>query len=132
MLTGSRAEDIHFLPRIQMTVLERNLPKPHSRFQFPVRSAYALTTNKSQRQTFKKVGICLQRPCFSHGQLYVAFSRATKLSNVGVYVKNSTKQGSFTLPARFVYTRNVVYHTILDREDHDQLASFEGRPPAWH
>ncbi|EFX67519.1 hypothetical protein DAPPUDRAFT_63871, partial [Daphnia pulex] len=47
------------------------------RLQFPVLLAFAITITKSQGQTFDRVGIFLPEPVFSHGQLYVAFSRAT-------------------------------------------------------
>ena len=45
------------------------------RRQFPIRPAFAMTINKCQGQTFKIVGIYLDQPIFTHGQLYVAFSR---------------------------------------------------------
>ena len=34
-----------------------------------------MTINKAQGQTLERVGVCLDTPCFSHGQLYVAASR---------------------------------------------------------
>jgi len=40
------------------------------RVQFPVRSAFAITINKSQRATLEFVGIYLNDPVFSHGQLF--------------------------------------------------------------
>jgi len=52
------------------------------RRQFPVRVAFAMTMNKSQGQSLKKVGMDLRNPVFSHGQLYVALSRGTNKSGV--------------------------------------------------
>ena len=40
-----------------------------------VRVGFALTINKAQGQTLKRVGIYLETECFGHGQLYVAASR---------------------------------------------------------
>ena len=41
-----------------------------------MRVAFALTMNKSQGQSLERAGLSLPRPVFSHGQLYVAFSRS--------------------------------------------------------
>lgn len=47
-----------------------------SRMQFPLRPGFVMTINKAQGQTLDRVGIALNKgECFSHGQLYVAFSR---------------------------------------------------------
>ncbi|KAF2348841.1 P-loop containing nucleoside triphosphate hydrolase, partial [Trinorchestia longiramus] len=46
------------------------------RTQFPVCLFYSMTINNTQGHTFDRVGIYLPKPCFTHGQLYVAFSRA--------------------------------------------------------
>lgn len=46
------------------------------RIQFPLRPGFVMTVNKAQGQTLDRVGVLLKNSqCFSHGQLYVAFSR---------------------------------------------------------
>jgi ATP-dependent DNA helicase PIF1 len=73
------------------------------RRQFPIRLAFAMTINKSQGQSVDRVGLHLEQPVFSHGQLYVALSRCTSASQVHIF--NNTNQPK---------TRNVVYHSIFD------------------
>jgi hypothetical protein len=55
------------------------------RVQFPLRLAWVMTINKCQGQTLNKVGILLNSEIFSHGQLYVAFSRVRKSSDIYIY-----------------------------------------------
>lgn len=62
------------------------------RLQFPVRVAFAITINKAKEQTLKFAGVCLETPCFSHGQLYVACSRVGTPSNLIVYAPNGKTQ----------------------------------------
>ena len=57
------------------------------RRQFPVRVAFAMTINKSQGQTFSRVGVWLEEPVFTHGQLYVAASRVGHPENLKFAVK---------------------------------------------
>ena len=61
------------------------------RRQFPLILAFAITINKSQGQTFNKVGLFLPAPVFNHGQLYVAFSRATSEKNFYIKIIQTTK-----------------------------------------
>jgi ATP-dependent DNA helicase PIF1 len=43
-----------------------------------------MTINKAQGQTIPTVGVYLPEPVFSHGQLYVALSRATAKVNIKI------------------------------------------------
>jgi ATP-dependent DNA helicase PIF1 len=83
-----------FIPRMNMSPTDSDLPLTLNRLQFPVLLAFAVTINKSQGQTFDRVGILSQEPVFSHGQLYVAFSRVTSREGVKVVcieVQNKAK-----------------------------------------
>jgi ATP-dependent exoDNAse (exonuclease V) alpha subunit len=80
-----------------------------------------MTTNKSHGQTFDRVGIFFLEHVFSHGQLYVAFSRATSREGVKVVVKETDYNGKLlrNLPDATeedklrVFTRNIVYKEVL-------------------
>ena len=70
------------------------------RLQFPIRLAFAMTVNKSQGQTFERIGLLLDEPIFSHGQFYVALSRTT--TREGVKINSKSKK-----------VNNVVYPEVL-------------------
>ena len=105
VLTGAHAGYVCFIPRIALISEQSGLPYAVRRKQFPVRLAYAMTTNKSQGQTLHRVGISLAKDVFSHGQLYVAFSRATGPQNVSVLLETDS--------AMRPLMRNVVYSEAL-------------------
>ena len=52
------------------------------RRQYPLRLAWAMTIHKSQGQTLGRLGLDLRNQCFTFGQLGVAFSRASRGSDV--------------------------------------------------
>ena len=56
-------------------------------WQFPLRLCFTMSTNKVQGQTLQYVGIYLPDHVFTHGQLYVAFSRVQDPSALAVYLK---------------------------------------------
>jgi hypothetical protein len=88
ILTGSRIGDEVFIPRIMLNTTNVKWPFTLQRTQFPLRICYAMTINKSQGQTLSTVGLYLKKPVFTHGQLYVAVSRATSREGLRIMIKN--------------------------------------------
>ena len=58
--------------------------------QYPIKLAWAATIHKCQGQTFNNVAIDLHEGAFTHGQTYVALSRATSID--GVHLLREIKQ----------------------------------------
>uniref|UniRef100_UPI00358EADF8 ATP-dependent DNA helicase PIF1-like n=1 Tax=Myxine glutinosa TaxID=7769 RepID=UPI00358EADF8 len=80
ILTGNYSGEQVFIPRIP--IIPSDLPFEFKRLQFPVRLSFAMTINKAQGQSLKVVGLNLDSPCFSHGQLYVGCSRVGQENNL--------------------------------------------------
>jgi hypothetical protein len=104
ILGGEHNGEMAFIPRISLIPsTQPGMTFRLRRRQFPVRLAFALTINKAQGQSVRHVGLDLHEPVFSHGQLYVALSRATSRRRVKI------------LPPTSIETRlsNVVYPEIF-------------------
>jgi hypothetical protein len=80
IVTGSSVGKRVLLPKIKLEPSDDIFPFKFQRNQYPIRLSFAMTINKSQGQTFNKVGILLDKPVFAHGQLYVALSRQGQLA----------------------------------------------------
>lgn len=116
------------IPRCKLITENCGFPFELSRIQFPVVPAWSMTINKSQGQTMSLVGLYLQSQCFSHGQLYVALSRASRIDRIAVL---STEMRIPTLPDDHL-TRNVVYTSVLRSAFPNALRPLTLRlPPAW-
>ncbi|WVZ75910.1 hypothetical protein U9M48_023928, partial [Paspalum notatum var. saurae] len=83
IVLGQHARKRVFLPRIPLCPSNDEMfPFRFKRKQFSIRLSFAMTINKAQGQTIPHAGVYLPEPVFSHGQLYVALSRATARSNI--------------------------------------------------
>ena len=101
---GSFNGEKRLIYRTKLTSNETDFHFKLTRFQFPVRLAFAMTINKSQGQSLTHVGIDLRSPVFSHGQLYVALSRATNVHNIAILIDESNVDE---------VTDNIVYPEVL-------------------
>ena len=68
---------------------------------YPRRSrCFAMSISKAQGQSLKVAGLCLEPPCFAHGQFYMGCSRVGSPNNLFIYAPGGE-------------TRNVVYREVL-------------------
>ena len=102
-MTGDKTGNLAFIPRISLAPSTSELPFSMTRRQFPVRLAFAMTSNKSQGQSVNFVGIDLRIPVFSHGQLYMALSRCTSFDRISVLLPDGEIDS----------TTNIVYSKVL-------------------
>ena len=113
ILNGSHSGNTAFIPRIDLIPTDTRLPFKLKRRQFPIRLAFAMTINKSQGQSLKHVGIYLSSPVFTHGQLYVAYSRSGDPTRTKIKLKHLPRIQGFFPNKQGQYTRNVVYVEVL-------------------
>ena len=114
--SGSKAGTSVFIPRFTMAPSDQDLPFELQRRQFPVRPAFAMSINKAQGQTLSRAGVFLPKPIFTHGQLYVAFSRVGSWQQLVVCVPPASPQHAGHLRAegaQGTYTKNIVYTEVL-------------------
>ncbi|KAL7532029.1 hypothetical protein ACHAWF_004001, partial [Thalassiosira exigua] len=82
---GAREDDknkVLILPRIPLRYGGQNFPFELTRLQFPIKIAFALTINRAHGQSASKCAILLPKDVWTHGQIYVAFSRCGNPDNV--------------------------------------------------
>jgi len=79
-MTGHAAGQDVFIPHIP--IIPSVLPFQFKRLQFPVRLSFTMSINKAQEHSLKDVGLNLQSPCFSHGQLDVGCSTVVNGKNL--------------------------------------------------
>ena len=109
-ISGSNPGARLFVPRITMIPSGGHLPFEMKRKQFPLRPAFAMTSNKAQGQTLLRVGIYLGQDFFSHGQVYVAISRCGDRQQIKIFTRSKkiSQSGKLTM-------KNVVFTSILTK-----------------
>jgi len=127
IVVGQHAGQRVFLPRIPLCPSDDDMfPFRFKRKQFPIRLSFAMTVNKAQGQTIPIVGVYLPETVFSHGQLYVALSRATAKVNIKILAikekeedsgkgKDQTKNSKKRKRSEPLLTimKNIVYKEVL-------------------
>ncbi|CAN0881491.1 ATP-dependent DNA helicase PIF1 [Linum grandiflorum] len=107
IVTGTNVGDRVYLPRITMSSEQKSLNFTLLRRQYPIALCFAMTINKSQGQTLKKVGICLTRQVFTHGELYVALSRVTTKASLQIISCDEAGSEKNSM-------KNIVFREILN------------------
>ncbi|KAH9051255.1 hypothetical protein EDB87DRAFT_1572093, partial [Lactarius vividus] len=75
------------------------------RVQFPVALGFTMTIDNAQGQTFSTVGVDQRSPCFAHGQLYLALSRASSFAGIKCIVGANRGESK---------TKNIVYREVVE------------------
>ncbi|XP_075639608.1 uncharacterized protein LOC142611380 [Castanea sativa] len=107
IISGNHIGEKMFIPRIVLSPSDSKWSFVLKRRQFPVSVCFAMTINKSQGQSLQCVGLYLDRPVFSHGQLYVDVSRVTSKDGLKILIVENDNTDRF-------HTKNIVYKEIFD------------------
>ena len=114
VLSGPAKGNRVFIPRIPFNTNEGDLPFILQRRQFPVVLAWAITMHKAQGQSLAFCGIYLDRPVFTHGQLYVSASRSTSAGGLRFWLGSGEGHGHRDSDGElFPQTHNVVFRSVL-------------------
>ena len=85
--------------------------------------AWACTIHKAQGATLARYVLYLEKDCFSHGQMYTAFTRASGIDSCGVRVPFACIDGIDDNGSGEAYVRNVVDQRLLlpqvENEQHE-------------
>ena len=76
---------------------------------------YYLTLNRAQGQTLDQCGLDLPESVFTHGHLYVGFTRCGDPDKIFVHIDQDEFKHIDGLPSDKIFTRNIVYPEIFQK-----------------
>jgi ATP-dependent DNA helicase PIF1 len=76
------------IPKLSLTPSDVRITFKFQWRPFSITICFAMTINKSQWQSLKKVGIYFPSPVFSHGQLYVAISKGASSDGLKMLISD--------------------------------------------
>ena len=82
---------------IRIPIMPNDLLFQFRRVQFRIKLSFAITINNAQGQTLQGAGVHLEKPCFSHGQLYVSCSRVSKAQDLHAFAINGSTQNIISI-----------------------------------
>jgi len=88
VIVSDPTNTIHVIPRITFIFSPGISNLEIHRRLFPLSLAYAMTVNRAQGQTLKRVLLDTTRPAFSHDHLYVALSRVRDQHSIALFNKH--------------------------------------------
>ena len=106
VISESNVGDKLFIPRLSLSPLDIGIPFKFQRRKFLLAVSFAITINKSQRQTLAHVGVYLPTPVFSHGQLYVVVSRVMSIERLKILITDEDDEDTND-------TSNIVYEEVF-------------------
>lgn len=85
ILSGQYNGEVAFIPHISLILSTQPRMTFHLHHcQFPIHLTFALTINKTQRQSVWHIDTNPHKPVFLHGQLYVTLSHATSYKHIKI------------------------------------------------
>jgi len=108
IISGKNIENLIYIPGISLSPSQSPWPFKFIRRQFPITVSYAMTINKSQGQSLKAIRLYFPKPVFSHGQLYVTFSRVQSKQCLKILIHDKEGKSLKT-------TTNVVFKEIFSK-----------------
>ncbi|XP_072066737.1 uncharacterized protein [Arachis hypogaea] len=108
VLTDNNVGHIALTPRMNMVPTNETVPVRFQQRQFSIIVSFAMTINKSQRQTLSHVRLYLPKPVFTHSQLYVTLSRVRSKRSLKVLLMNHVGMSANS-------TINVVYREVFEK-----------------